>query len=167
VAKRGSGLEPELLVQRTLRVAQGVERIGLTPAPVERKDLLSAQTLTEWMHTHEPGELGHELRLSSSLEIRIDATLQCGEAELFQRRPLAFGERSIDVGERRPAEQPVRVAEQTRPLAEIGSGSRFRDARAEDIEVELAFLDAHEIARCFRHEAVAEHLPQPRNLVLE
>jgi hypothetical protein len=129
--------------------------------------VLAAQPLAQRIAPDERAELRHELGMPATLEIGVDARLDGGKPELLERRRFAGREGGVDVGERRAAEEPVRLAEHARALGEVGDRACVGDRGAEPVEVELARLDAEQVSGRAGDEPVAEHLAQTRDLVLK
>ena len=167
LAQRRTRLETELFVQHPFGGAIGIERVCLPAAAVEREDLLAAQTLAQRVRAYERAELGHELGVAPAFEVCVDTALDRRKPQLVERRCLTRREGRLDIAERRPAEETVGLTQQPRPRGEVRRRARLCDERAKPIEVELARLDAHEIARSLCDESVAEHLAKPRDLVLQ
>ncbi len=99
-----SGTQTELAVERPDRVAVGIQRLALTPGPIQREHELPAQALAQRLRRHEPFQLAHELGTAAHREIGLDAILDRGRAQVLQARDLGRRERlERHVGQRRPA----------------------------------------------------------------
>jgi hypothetical protein len=113
--KRRPGLDPELLAEKAAQLLEASEGIGLAPGTVEGQHSLAPQSLTEGVLTSQTLEFAGQLAMASNLQVRFDPPFERGEAGLFEARRLALSERKVEeVGERRPAPQRERGAEDVR-----------------------------------------------------
>ena len=87
-----TGIDPELLAERSPSAAIRFERLCLATAPVESKHQLSPQAFTVGMCGDESLELGDERVLASEREVRFDPGLERGQSELVQTSDLGLGE---------------------------------------------------------------------------
>ena len=77
--------------------------------------------LTQWMLCDEPLELADELGVPAELEVGLDPALERGEPQLLQPRDRRLREALVgDVGQRRPAPQSQRLAQERRGLRRLG-----------------------------------------------
>ena len=130
----------------------GLERLRLAARAVQREHQLAAQPLAQRVLGDERLELADELGVPPQREVGVDPGLQRGEAQLVQprdRRPRANGSsaRSASGGPRHSASASRRARRRARPAA---SAARPRDELLEAVEVELARLDAQQVARAAR-----------------
>ena len=86
--ERWTGLDPELVDENPARLAEHRERLGLSPAAVEREHELSAQVLAQRVAGDQRLQLGHQGRVAAQFEIRVDARLEPLEAQLLEARDL-------------------------------------------------------------------------------
>ena len=162
----GAGLGTELLDECRARGRVGAERVRLPAGAVEREELLSAEMLPKGLLGDERLELGDELAVAAEGEVGVDATLECFEAQLLEAAGPDRDRLAGEVGERRAPPQRERLAEQGRRLLRL-SGAGIVDPATEAVEVELAGLDAEDVAGSARDEAVAELAAQPEDVVLQ
>jgi len=100
----GSRLETQLVGEVAARALVDLERLALSPAPVQRQHDLFGQLLAGRMGGDERLQLGHELGVAATLQVGLDATFDCGEAQLLEAPDL--GARPVlvaQVGQRRSA----------------------------------------------------------------
>ncbi len=111
LAQLRAGLEPQLLVERAPSVAVGLERVRLPPGAVESKHELGARALVEGTLGDRRLQLGDELGVAAQLELGVDEIRLGRRAQLLEPRHLEPGEGLVgEVGQRRPAPQPERLA---------------------------------------------------------
>ena len=107
------GSSPKLVDERLPRRAVGLERLGLPPGAVEREHQLAAQALAQRVLGDERLELGHERRVPAERELGLDPLLERREPQLLEPLDGRARERLVrEVGERRPAPEVERLAEQ-------------------------------------------------------
>ena len=110
-AQLGAGLDADLLDQHIARVAVGLERLGLTPGPVQGEHALGVQPLGQRMLGDEPLELPDQLPVPAGGEAGVDRQLGRVQAQLLEAPDLAGGERLAgDVGQGVAPPQPERLA---------------------------------------------------------
>jgi hypothetical protein len=98
-----AGLEPQLLRQDLARAAVCVERLGLSPAAVQREHELPVEPLAQRVPADERSKLGHQNVVMPGGEIGVDPSLERGPAQLLEPRNLRLGERlEGEVAQRRP-----------------------------------------------------------------
>ena len=115
--QRRARLEPEL-VERRPRVAVGLERLGLPARAVEREHQLPAQPLAVRMLGDQRLELADELGVAAEREVGLDPLLERRQPQLLEPRRLDPRERLVvELGQRRPAPQRERLAQQARRRA--------------------------------------------------
>ena len=128
--QRRRRLDAEALDQRVPRRAVGLERLGLPSGAVQREHLLPAEALAQRVLGDEGLELGDERRMPAEREVGVDPLLERREAQLLEPLAGRGGERLVgEVGERRPAPEVERLAEQRRRRA-ASSRERARSASA-------------------------------------
>ena len=80
LAQRRTGFDPELFDEVLATALEGVERVGLSPAAVEREHQLSPQALAERMLRGQGFQLGNELAVAAEREIGLDAVFERAQA---------------------------------------------------------------------------------------
>ena len=167
--ERRPGLEPELLVELSSRLLVGLERLRLPSGAVERQHQLPAQALVEGVLLDEELELGDEVGVAPELELGVDQLLARREAELLEPRDLECRERLVgDVGERRAAPEPERLAEAPGALGDVGGRARLGAEPLEAAEVDLVGRDVEHVPGVPGDEHVRpQRLAQERDVVLE
>jgi hypothetical protein len=153
-------VEAELGVECAPRRAIRLERVRLAARAVEGEHQLLAQSLAQRVGTDERLQLGDERRVPAVLELGVDPGLDRGQAELFDPLDLAAGEVVVgDLVERRAAPERERLRQRLRtPVV---------DRALETVGVELARLDAEQVAGLAGDEPVAELLAQERDRVAD
>ena len=123
--------------------------------------MLAPQPFAVRMTGNERLELGDQLGVTAEGEVGGDPLLERRELELLEPRALGLRERRLaEIRERRPAPERERLAQR------LGRGggclaSRPFDELREALEVELAGLDAEEVARPAGDDSVgAEQLAE-------
>lgn len=112
-------------------------------------------------------QLAHELALPSELEVGVDSLFQCGQPFFVQSFCL-YGREGLgrDIRERWPPPEREGIGEQAGALGRscfCSGGGEVLEA----LEVELARFDSDRIAGGMALDAIAEHLAQPVDLVLQ
>ena len=98
--------------ERAARLHQGVQRLGLATRAKQGDHQLTAQPLSQRLVGDERLQRTDELRVPTSREIRVDPRLESHELQLLQTRDLALDTAFVrEVGERRPAPEPERLAQ--------------------------------------------------------
>ena len=144
-------VEPELFDQRAADAPERLERVGLAARAVEREHQLRVHPLAVGMLGRQRLELADDRACAAGREVDVEALLQRGEPQAAE--PAGLGRRRAQqrrVGERRPAEQPERLAQQPRRLREPAGRAllaRALDQRLEALEVERARLELDRVAR--------------------
>ena len=167
-------LEPELLAKERTCVAIDAEAFDLPPGAVERQHELRAEPLAVRMLGAERLELGHELALPPEGELGLDPVLDGCEAKLLEPLDVDARERlELEVGERSPLPERLGSAQLSRREDRVPCCERLTTAREqalELLEVELARLDAQQVARRPGGDArrvVVQRLAEPRDVVAE
>ena len=164
-------LEAELVVERAAEVLVDRERVGVPPGPVEREHRLPAQALAQ----REPRDLGRQLpdqlRVAALHQVRLDAVLETGQAQLVEMIALGLREGLGELGERLAAPEPERLA-QVRGGGRRLAGLERRAARAaqpvEAHDVDRLRVDLDEVAGRAREEHVGrQQLAQLRDVDLD
>ena len=113
--ERGAGLDAELGVQEVAGPAEDLQRLGLTPGPVQREHEVPVQALPVRMLLDEAGELGGHLGVPSQSEFGLHQPLVRGEPRLLQPPGLVGDERAVgELRERRP---PPEVQRRAQPVS--------------------------------------------------
>ena len=82
----------------------GLERLRLSPRPVQREHQLRPQALPQWMLGHEGLQLGDQLGVVTLGELLLDPLLDTGQPKLLQTDDLVLREAPVgEVGKRSPA----------------------------------------------------------------
>ena len=172
-AQRRRRVDPEALDTSCPRViAVDLERVGLAARAVEREHLLAAQPLAQRVLRDEPLELAHERGVPPEHEVGVDPLLERREAKLFEPLDGRTGERLVrEVGERRPAPELERLAEQRGGGRGVVARARALGLRRQALEageVEVLVADAEDVAGRPRLDRVgrAERAPELRHLAL-
>jgi hypothetical protein len=114
----------------------GLERLGLAVRAVEREHELPGQALAHRVVGHQPLELGHQLPMAPQLQVRLDALLQRGDAELLQPGDLGARERlELQAAEWRTAPQRQGIPELPRCPGRITVGAGALAPRQHLLEV--------------------------------
>jgi hypothetical protein len=102
--QRLARLEAELVGELLPGLAIRLERLRLTPAPVEGEHELEPEPLPHRMAGHECLELRHQLGVAPEREVGLDTKLDRAESHLLQPRDLGLSELLVgQVPERRPS----------------------------------------------------------------
>ena len=163
------GLDPELLDERPPRIVVGGERLGLAAAPVEREHQVRAQPLAQRVRADERLDLGHELGVRAQLEVGGDPLLEHAEAQILEPVDLGLRERlQLHVGQRRPAPERERLAEEQRPVPPAQPHRASRTSRSKRAEIELVAVELEHVpGRPRLQQSGPEQLAQLRDGVLE
>ena len=135
-------LDGELLDQSGSRRPIGVQSVRLPARAVEREHELAAQALRQRVLGDETLELADELAVTTEREIRVDAILERGQANLLEPSDLALRPRFVgELDEWRAAPEPECLAQ---PL---GRGRRVCPPRLghqalEPVQIDAIRLDA-------------------------
>ena len=164
----GARLDPELVHEPAPRRAVGLERLGLTSAAVERDEQLALEPLPERVRGDQRLELGQDVLMAAEREVGLDPILERRQPQVLEPPDLVLRERLVrEVGERRSAPEPERLAE-----AVGGRGglfvARLLDERLEAGRVERVVLELKRVAGCMcRERAVAEGPAQACDVALD
>ena len=168
--QRRARLEAELFDEGAPRVLVCIERIGLAARAVEREDQLPAEAFAERAPRRPVSPARHSLRVTAEREVGVDAPLEGSEPQLLDPPDRRLRERLVgEVGERRPSPERERFAQPLRDDRGRRSVGLLDELR-EMVEVELASLDAEQVARRLGFEPLprrAERLPQLRDAHLQ
>ena len=106
LTQRVARLDGELLHERTPRVLECLQGVGLASATVEGEHELPAGALPEGLLAHKRLELGDHLGVAPEGELGFDQLLATAEAQLIQPRDARLGEGLVgEIGQRRAAPQ--------------------------------------------------------------
>src|SRR5213076_1345690 len=90
-----------------------LQRFGLPTCAVQGQHELAPQSLPQGVLCHESFELGHDLRVTTELELGLDQLLVGGGAELLEASDLDARERfEGEIGQGRPAPETKRLAQE-------------------------------------------------------
>ena len=89
--ERGRRLDAQLIDEVAPVILVGAQRLDLTPGAIERQHELRTRALPERVCIDRPFELTDELHMASELELRIDAVLDRGDAQLLETGGLGAG----------------------------------------------------------------------------
>ena len=169
--QRRPRLDPQLADQTLARVAVGGQCLGLAARPVQREHLLGVQPLPQRVLGGERLELDDDLVVAAKEEIGVDPVLERDEAGLVQpRRLVRQHAMSGQVPERRTAPERKRLAMGgVRPLGVPGGerGGAPLGQRREPLGIQLAGLDAQDVAAVARDERVADRPPHAGDEVVQ
>ena len=102
-------------------------------------------------------ELGDERKLTAERKLGVDPHLDRRQSQLLEALHLNTCERlELEVGERPPLPQPLRRPERLRRFGSVAGRERLVtvcDELLEPLEVELAGIDAQEVAGSARDES--------------
>ena len=139
--QRRARLDPEL-VERRSRVAVGLERLRLPARAVEREHQLPAQPLAVRVLRDQRLQLADQLRVAAEREVGLDPLLQRRQPQILQPAGLDARERLlVELGQRRPAPQRERLAQQPRRARGLGRCARLGDEPLEPLQVDRLRLD--------------------------
>ncbi len=172
-AELGAGIDAQLVVQHLAGVVEGLQRLGLAPAAVQRDHQQPAHALAQRVLRDERGQLGHGLLVAAQVEQAFGALFRGGRPQLGETDPLGRGERPRHPGERGPVpftqrglqrrDRPGQVPGRTQPAATL-------QAALEDDGVHLARVHAQHVPGARRRQDLAgpppgavrfQHPPQP------
>src|SRR5207302_3911022 len=130
---------------------------GLASRPVERRHQLRAEMLAEGMLGSKGFELGDEPQLTAEREIRVNALLDHRKPKLREALHFEATERlELQVGERTTLPELLRRSQQCcgrRRTPRTECLTALGDQLLEALEIELARLDAEQVARRSRRES--------------
>ena len=147
--ERWARVDPELLDEYAPGLLVRLQRLGLTPGPVERQHQLAPQPLPQRVLGHKRLHLADEIRVTAEREIGLDALLERHEPQLLEARDRRLGERLVrEVGKRLPTPQRERRAQE--PCRLLRVAGRACSARAIELalearDVELVRLDSGDV----------------------
>ena len=108
------GLETELFIEQVAQLGIRLERLGLTPRPVEREHEPRAQPFPEWIVHDGAWSSEHSSPCRPSCEVGRDPLLERLQPKLVQPVGLTLDERFVTkLGERRAAPERERLAQST------------------------------------------------------
>jgi hypothetical protein len=90
-------LQPDIAIERGLKIAIALERLGLPPGAIQREHELAAQALASRVRDDQALELRDKGTVSSEREVGLEAILERTEAQLLEPVDLVAGE--VLVGE--------------------------------------------------------------------
>ena len=127
-AQLGPGLDPDLLAQRPVGPAVGLERIGAAPGAVEGEHQLGVKALVERMLCKQRLQAADHLAVAPGGELGVDGQLEHAQMKLLEPADLGSGKRLCsDVGERRSAPELERAPRRAVGDPALGVVSRILD----------------------------------------
>jgi hypothetical protein len=164
--------KPELVRKPMPRGPEDLERLGLSPAAIQREHQLPEEAFPERVLANEPFELGHELRATTECKVGFDPVLEGREALLLESLGLERGEGLVEqVRERGPAPETERAPQRGCGLVYVVSCQMFAalgEQSFEAGEVELVRLKTDEVARRLAVDAIrTDDLAEARDVVVE
>jgi hypothetical protein len=146
----GGGVGAELLGERPPAVLEHGQGLGLPAAGVQRPHQLSAQPLPQRVRGDQLLQLRDQGGVAAERQLRLDPVLDGADAQLLQADRLRPGEGQVlEVGERRPAPQVERLAQQPGGARCLAGGEGATPLRGEPLEparVDLVGLDRQPVA---------------------
>ena len=169
----GPGLDPDLLGERPVGLAVGIERLRLAPVAIEGEHALRVRALSQRLVGDQRLEPDDRLGVAPRRELGVDRQLRGPHVKLLQPADLWAGKRlGGDVGERGAAPELERGGGQAvRPGARrLASGLLDQLLEAQGVDgargqAQLVAATAGEDLRL--GAALAEHLAQPRDVDVE
>jgi hypothetical protein len=132
------------------RTLERIQRIGLTPGPIEREHELSPETLPERMLDDETLELGQHLRVPAKRLVGLDPLLERREWKFVQAGGLILSEGSMsEVAERRTPEETECLPEELCCSLVVPGPQGLLPLFEEKLEpfgIEFALLDTQRVA---------------------
>ena len=167
----GARLDAELADEGRARAAESLERLRLTARAVERRHLKAARPFPQRVVGHQSLELADDVRVASEGEIGLDPALEGQQPELLEATRDRVEERLVgEVGERRPAPQRQRGAEDGRRLVGVAPLERAASVAREllePLEIEGSQRDAEDVPGALRLDRLlAECLAKARDVAL-
>ena len=136
LAKLVARLEAELVDQREPPVLERLQRLRLSPRPIERQHLVAAQTFAQRVARDQRLELGDQLLVAAERELGVDPLLERYQPQLLETRRLGLGEGlEGEVGKGCAAPRRERLAERGRAF------SRLESLRCDECPLEAACVD--------------------------
>ena len=130
----GPGLDADLVDQRAAGVSVRVERLGLSPAPVERQHPLCVQALPHRIAPKPRFDLGENLLMSAGGQVGVDRQLGRRLSQALEPRDLGRSKRLVhQVREWLTAEQRERFARRVPGLLLRSSAPRPRPSARADV----------------------------------
>ena len=149
-AQLGAGVDAQLVGQHLPGVVEGLQRLGLAPASVQRDHQQPAHPLPERVLGDQRGQLGHGLLVAAQFEQDVGPFLGRGRPQLGQPDPLGGGEGPRHARERGPvplaqrrierSDGPVQVAGTTQPAARRQAA--FEHDRVDPVRVQAQHVTA-------------------------
>jgi hypothetical protein len=163
-----AGVDSQLVAQSRPRVAERLERLGLSARPVEREHELTSKALAQRMLGDQRLQLADELVVAAEGEVRVDPKLQRGDAKLFEAKDRRLGERLVrEVRERCAAPEREPLAQPVSRAPEVLVRERATTALEELLEaldVDRSGRGLHRVAARPRHQHLRwEHSPKTRH----
>ena len=154
--QRGARTQAQLAVQVRAEPVEGLERLGLAPAAVQREHELLAEPLAGRMRCDEGLQLAERGPVAAEREVGGDARLEPFQPELLE--PPDLGLREVlerHLGKRRAAPQRERGAQRARRGGRV-AGVELRAALGqpvlEDLRVQLARRDRERVPAAHRSQ---------------
>jgi hypothetical protein len=153
LAQLRARLHADLVEQLAVRLAVGLQRLRLPAAPIQREHQMLHELLARRMLGHQVLQLADDVALAPGRQVGLQPRLQRRQALLLQPRDLGRRERlRREIGKRRPAPQPQRLAQHLGRLRRLAVRQRLPPAANELLEarrVELFGLHVEPVAaRC-------------------
>ena len=121
----GSGIDAELLGQRSPDVLIRRQRVRLPARRLERIHQLIPQPLAQRVLGRQFLQLGHQLGAPPQGQLSVDPVFASGQPQLRQPGDRGRGERGVrDIGQRRAAPLAQRPGQQRRSLSQTPVGQR-------------------------------------------
>ncbi len=161
-------VEPELVGEREPRRPVDLERLRLAAAAVEREHQLAAQPLAQGVRSDQLLQLPDERSVPAEPELGVDPLLLRRHAQLVETCGLEPREvLLLEIGERRPAPELERIAEQPGLRRRLRVSCLLQQA-LEAVAIDGIPPDDEPVAGRLRDEDVSpDQLAQRRHRVLE
>lgn len=128
-------LDAELADELLAAGPVALQGVRLPPGTIQRQHQQPTQPFTQRMVGHQPGQLGDALGMRAEVQLRRQALLEYGEAELLQPRGLGLQPAYTAQGGAVP--QPQRVPQPGGALVRGGLPARARHPVLERVQVDL------------------------------
>ena len=171
-AELGRRLDADLVDQSPPRVAIGLERLGLPPAPVQREHPLPVEPLAERVLRQQRIDLADDLLMAARSQVGLDRQLLGGQAQLLEPPDLGHRERLVgDIRQRIAAKQRERLASRSvRRPAVLCRPGRLGDEPLEAADVHELAVDPQLVPAPAGEDlgaaVVGQHLAQAPDVVL-
>src|SRR6266540_5310018 len=130
LAEGAAWLDAELVHEGSSRLLVGVERFALTPTAVQREHELTAQPLAQRLLRDQGLELTDEVGVPAEREVGFDSLFEGDDPALLEPGDLGLREGlEGEIGERWPAPQRKRLAQEIGRLLRVAAGERSEERR--------------------------------------